>query len=137
MRTVSQEEIQRIEKLIPKFYYALLSDVDRRAGERTSPDITDECGIALALWVMAGAAAAPPDEISEFMRGAQRLGFSSAELMDLIANLGDHIASEHSEYLPLFRAAVREPHIQSLAEQLRSYAREFHLFDVVSSIDRD
>lgn len=137
MRTLSADEARRVEALIPAFYHSLLSEVDRLAREHRAEDITDECGIALTLWLMTGAATHPDEEV--FSDVHKRLGehVTMRDVTEMIRVLGEHVEAEHAEYLPLFRRAVRVPHVLALAEQLQTYARNTGVdFDPVENVTR-
>lgn len=137
MRQLSAEEAARIDSLIPRFYFELLSEVDRRAQARSAEDITDECGLALGLWLVAGASVNPDDPDFADVGRKLRTFISPEDITDIIAVFGDHIESDHPEYLPLFREAVRTPHIQSLGDQLQAFARDMGIeFDAVNDLDR-
>lgn len=137
MRQLSTEEAARIEHLIPRFYFELLSEVDRRAQARSAEDITDECGLALGLWLVTGASVHPEDP--DFADAGRKLRtfVSSDDITGMIAVFGDHVEADHPEYLPLFREAVRTPHVQALGEQLQAFSREAGVeFDAVQDVDR-
>lgn len=137
MRTLSADEARRIEALIPRFYHELLSEVDRRAQARQAEDITDECGIALTLWLMTGAAVHPGDEVFADVHAKIGHYVTMHDVRDMIQVLGDHIEDDHAEYLPLFREAVRVPHILALAEQLQAFSREVGVeFDPIENVTR-
>jgi len=137
MRQLSTEEAARINNLIPRFYFELLSEVDRRAQARSAEDITDECGLALGLWLVTGASVNPDDPNFADVERKLRTFISPEDITDMIAVFGDHIESDHPEYLPLFREAVRTPHVQSLSDQLQAFARDTGIeFDTVKDLDR-
>lgn len=137
MRQFSTEESARIDSLISRFYFELLSEVDRRAQARAAEDVTDECGLALWLWLVTGVSVHSDDP--EFADAGRKLrtSISPDDIIDMIIAFGDHIEAEHAEYLPLFREAVRAPHIQALGDQLQAFARDMGIeFDMVKDLDR-
>lgn len=137
MDPLSTNELQRLELLIPRFYHELLSEVDRRAREHGAEDITDACGLALTLWLTAGAAVYPDNPAyADVSRQLETL-MTREDIAGMVAVFGDHIEEEHGEYLPLFRAAIRTPHVQSLSEQLQAFAKRCGMkFDPTQDIDR-
>jgi len=137
MRQLSVEEAAWVDSMISRFYFELLSEVDRRAQARSAEDITDVCDLALGLWLVTGVSVNSDDP--DFADAGRRIRtFVSPEnITDMIVVFGDHIESDHSEYMPLFREAVRTPHIQALCDQLQAFARDVGIgFGVVKDLDR-
>lgn len=137
MRQFSTEEAAWIDGLISRFYFELLSEVDRRAQARSAEDITDVCDLALGLWLIAGVSVNSDDP--DFADAGRKLRtfVSPEDVTDMIVVFGDHIELDHFEYLPLFHEAVRAPHIQALCDQLQAFARDMGIkFDMVKDLDR-
>jgi hypothetical protein len=137
MRQFSAEEAAWIDSMISRFYFELLSEVDRRAQARSAEDITDVCDLALGLWLIAGVSVHSDDP--DFANAGRRLRtfISPKDVTDMIVMFGDHVESDHSEYLPLFCEAIHAPHIQAIGDQLQAFARDAGIeFDMVKDLDR-